>query len=310
MWMPVRSASRSGRMPRRSRSAKPVPGRGWTYSVHSTASRPTSAAMARGAFKATVRHSSLLTGSGRIPNTGIAGSSLDWPSHNVKLAKSPMANPPPKSQETAQSMTLGSQISMATVVRIREPVSIPDNSNNDTTAAWLRADHTMTVINPIARYMLSIATAKATPIFRQWRMSAGTCLRVQSLNARILADSGTAAHRKPIENTMAAFSNTSHWSSTRPRCTDCRNASFNPSQTINPATYACGPYALIRMMSALISHISSMVNSNGVMVRVNESVLKPDPSLRSTTACVSEVVPTVRLSPPSSIETTNNISAV
>ena len=266
--------------------------------------------MARGAFKATVRHSSLLTGSGRIPNTGIAGSSLDWPSHNVKLAKSPMANPPPESQETAQSMTLGSQISMATVVRIREPVSIPDNSNNDTTAAWLRTDHTMTVINPIARYMLSIATAKATPIFRQWRMSAGTCLRVQSLNARILADSGTAAHRKPIENTMAAFSNTSHWSSTRPRCTDCRNASFNPSQTINPATYACGPYALIRMVSALISHISSMVNSNGVMVRVNESVLKPDPSLRSTTACVSEVVPTVRLSPPSSIETTNNISAV
>ena len=131
---------------------------------------------------------------------------MDWPSHNVKLAKSPMANPPPKSQETAQSMTLGSQISMATVVRIREPVSIPDNSNNDTTAAWLRTDHTMTVINPIARYMPSIATAKATPIFRQWRMSAGTCLRVQSLNARILADSGTAAHRKPIENTMAAFS--------------------------------------------------------------------------------------------------------
>ena len=110
---------------------------------------------------------------------------MDWPSHNVKLAKSPMANPPPKSQETAQSMTLGSQISMATVVRIREPVSIPDNSNNDTTAAWLRTDHTMTVINPIARYMLSIATAKATPIFRQWRMSAGTCLRVQSLNARV-----------------------------------------------------------------------------------------------------------------------------
>ena len=31
-----------------------------------------------------------------------------------------------------------------------------------------------------ARLMLSIATAKATPIFRQWRMSAGTCSRIQS----------------------------------------------------------------------------------------------------------------------------------
>ena len=63
-------------------------------------------------------------------------------------------------------------------------------------------------------------------------------------------------------------------------------------------------------MQVAISHMSSTVSSNGVMVSVKESVLNPDPSLSSTMACVRLVVPAVRLSPPSSMEMTSNISAM
>ena len=70
-----------------------------------------------------------------MPKAGTAGRPLDCPIQSVKLASSPMENPAPNNQEIAHSMRFGSQISMASVVRMRDPFSMPDNSNTDTTAA-------------------------------------------------------------------------------------------------------------------------------------------------------------------------------